>query len=124
MSNSDLSTGDFSKRDITIRNFTSYNYVNNNTDRTSGGTFKLIPNKISQHRIQLDTNLQVAAASAILSRTITICSIYIPPNNQIIDSELDQLLQQLPRPFILMGDFNSKNIIWGCKEINKKGKIF
>ena len=22
-----------------------------------------------------------------------------------------------------MGDFNSHNIIWGCKEINKKGKI-
>ena len=36
--------------------------------------------------------------------------------------QMDQLLQQLPRPFILMNDFNSHNIIWGCKEINQKGK--
>ena len=111
------------EKDITIRNFTSYDYVNNNTDRALGSTSILIHNKIPQSRIQLDTNLQAAAASATLHRTITIWSIYIPSHNQIIDTELDQLLQQLPRPFILIDDFNSHNIIWRCKEINKKGKI-
>ena len=111
------------KDNITIHNFTSYDYVNNNTDRAMGGISILIHNKISKHRIQLDTNLQAAAASATLHQTITICSIYIPPHIQIIDTELDQLFQQLSRPFILMGDFNCHNIIWGCKEINKKDKI-
>ena len=111
------------KDTITIHNLTSYDYVNNNTDRASDGTSILIHNKIPQSRIQLDTNLQAAAASDTLQHTITIWSIYIPPHNQIIDTELDQLLQQLPGPFLLMGDFNSHNIVWGCKEINKKGKI-
>ena len=119
MSNSDDFFQTFLKeKDITICNFT-YDYVNNNTDRALGGTSILINNKIPQSRIQLDTNLQAAVASATLHHTITICSIYIPLHNQIIDTELDQLLQQLPRPFILIGDFNSHNIIWGCKEINK-----
>ena len=111
------------KNNVTIHNFTSYNYVNNNTERASGSTSILIHNKIPQCRIQLDTNLQAAAASATLHCTVTICSIYISPHNQIIDTKLDQLLKQLPRPFILMGDFSSHNIICGCKETNKNGKI-
>ena len=93
------------KDNITIHNFTSYKCVNNYTDRALGGTSILLLNKIPQRRIQLDTNLQAAAASATLHCTITICSIYIPHYNQIIDTKLDQLLQQLLRSFILMGDF-------------------
>ena len=52
-------------------------------------------------RTLLNTNLQAVAASATLHRTI--CSIYVPLHDQIIDTKLDQLLQQLPHPFILMG---------------------
>ena len=97
-----------------------YDYMNNTTDRASGGTSILI-NKITRCRILLNTNLQPIAASATIHCTITVSSIYIPPHDQIIDAELDQLLQQLLRAFILMGDFNnSLNIIWGCKEINQK----
>ena len=115
----------FLKENVTIRNFTSYSYIYiyNNTDRALGGTSILINYKILQHRILLNTNFQVVVASATLYCTKTVCSLYIPPHDQTIDTELDQLLQQFPRPFILMGDFNSNNIIWGCKEINKKGKI-
>ena len=80
-------------------------------------------NLVHQCRIHLNTNLLAVAASATRHCTITVCSIYIQPQYQITDTELDQLLQQLPRPYILMSDFNSHNIIWGCKEINKKGKI-
>ena len=60
-----------------------------------------------QSRIQLDTNLQAASASATLHHNITICSMYIPPHNQI-DTELNQLLQQLPRPFILISYGDAK----------------
>ena len=101
---------------VKICYFTSYDYVNSNTNRASGGISILINNKIFQHRIHFNTNLQ-AVASATLHHTITVCSVYILPHDQIIDTEL---LEQLPGPFILMGDFNSHNIIWRCKEINKK----
>ena len=96
---------------VTIHNFFSYNYINNNTGRASGGTAILINNKIPQCRILLNTNLQAVAASATLHRAITICSRYLPPHDLTVDTELDQLLQQLLKPFILMSDFNSHNII-------------
>ena len=33
------------------------------------------------------------------------------------------MIEQLPRPFIIMGDFNSHDEIWGSKKTEKKGKI-
>ena len=27
----------------------------------------------------------------------------------------------MPKPFILLGDFNSHNTLWGCKENDTKG---
>ena len=61
---------------VTIFNFTSYNYINNNADRTSGGASILITNKIPQCRIILNTKLQTVAASITLHCTITVCSLY------------------------------------------------
>lgn len=66
--------------------------------------------------------MQAIAVSATLHRTITICSIYIPPSD-IIQSEIDPLIKQHPKPFILLGDFKCQNEIWGSKETNKKGQI-
>ena len=37
--------------------------------------------------------------------------------------ELSNLIEQLPRPFVIMGDFNSHNEIWWSKKTNKKGKV-
>ena len=48
---------------------------------------------------------------------MNICSIYIPPSDDIDKNELKKLIGQLPRPFILLGDFSI------CKDMNKKGKM-
>ena len=42
-----------------------------------------------------------------------ICSVYIPPSFPLYSQHLDNLLQQLPSPYILLGDFNGHNILWG-----------
>ena len=107
---------------ININNFTSYNYINTNNERASGGTSVIVNNRVPQSEIDLNTKLQAIAVSVTLHRTITICSIYIPPNDNINETELDNLLQQLPKPYILMGDFNSHNELWGCRDTNSKGR--
>ena len=38
--------------------------------------------------------------------------------------ELDNLADQLPSPYMLMGDFNSHNPIWGGNKLDEKGKTF
>ena len=106
--------------DITIKNHQSYNFINNTGHRASGGVSILIRNDIPQSKIHLNTQLQAIAVKVTLHRTINICSLYIPPHDAINESEINNILQQLPTPFILLGDFNSHNTMWGCRSTNHK----
>ena len=108
--------------DITIKNHQSYNFINNTSHRALGGVSILIRNDIPQSKIHLNTQLQAIAVKVTLHRTINICFIYIPPHDAINESEINNILQQLPTPFILLGDFNSHNTMWGCSSTNHKGK--
>ena len=40
---------------------------------------------------------------------------YIPINSNIVELEFEDLIQQLPIPFILIGDFNSHGQIWDSR---------
>ena len=59
---------------------------------------------------------------ASLDKTITLCSVYIPPNSSLSLTQLKHLADQLPTPFIIMGDFNGHNPLWGSKTTTDKGK--
>lgn len=107
---------------IKIKDYSQYNYIHEAQQRASGGVSILIRNDIPQSKIPLETKLQAVAVKATLHRTLNICSIYIPPHEPIEETTLNKLIEQLPRPFLLLGDFNSHNIIWGSKNTNKKGK--
>ena len=50
-------------------------------------------------------------------------SIYIPPNKSISQNDLENLLLQLPQPYIICGDFNGHSELWGCSDTNDRGKI-
>ena len=89
--------------------------------RACGGVSVLVKKAIPHRQITLNTNLQVVAVVLSLHKTITICSIYIPPRYQLGNRELNDLLDQLPSPFILIGDMNAHNITWGNPDNNSKG---
>ena len=76
-----------------------------------------------QRKINLNTELQAIAISVTLDREITICSVYIPPSFSLKIEHLDSLLKQLPSPYLLLGDFNGHNILWGNKENNSRGEL-
>ena len=107
---------------INIKNYYSYNYIKQYTDRPHGRSSIIINNNIPHSELTLNTNIQAVAISAILHKTITVCSVYIPPNKEPKELELNNLIEQLPRHFMIMGDFNSHNEIWGSKKTDKKGK--
>ena len=48
------------------------------------------------------------------SKTITICSLYFPPSENLNIVLLSRLINQLPIPFVICGDFNGHRITWGC----------
>ena len=98
-----------------------YNQIDTHATRTSGSTSTIVNNTLPQSQINLNTNLQAIAVSVTLHKTISICSLYIPhPNSNVIELECEDLIQ-LPKHFILMGDFNSHNQIWGSRDTNERG---
>ena len=48
---------------------------------------------------------------------------YLPPSINIDPLLLSNLIDQLPSPFIICGDFNAHNMIWGCRDNNPRGDI-
>ena len=67
---------------INIKNYYSYNYIKQYTERPCGGSSIIINNNIPHSEITLNTNMQAVAISATLHKTITVCSVYILPNEE------------------------------------------
>jgi exonuclease III len=89
--------------------------------RATGGTSILVKNNIPHSKININTTFQAVAIRVTLHKPITICSIYLPPRSHWTTRELSQLIQQLPPPIMLMGDFNAHNTLWGDKNIDSNG---
>ena len=58
----------------------------------------------------------------INNKNITICNIYYSNKYEIDTNELESLTNQLSQPFLIIGDFNSHNSLWGSYKTDKRGK--
>ena len=85
------------------------------------GVSVLVNNNIPHKQVQLNTAIQAVVVRLTLHKDITLCSIYLSPNKPIIDDNLNNLLSQVPTPYILLGDFNGHNTIWGSNNTNQRG---
>ena len=92
-------------------------------DNHERGAAILIHNKINYEITPLNTNLQAIAISVHLNRKFTICSLYLP-HHHIQEQEIQSLIDQLPSPFILLGDANARHPLWGGNEENPRGRAF
>ena len=108
---------------VTFRNYNLFNTFAVGDGRGNGGVAIIINNERPSSQIHLKMNIQAVAVSVTLHRTISICSIYIPPRSKIVEKDLDEIGNQLPTPFLLLGDFNGHNFIWGSDDVNNKGRI-
>ena len=64
------------------------------------------------------------AVKVIAHKTISLCSVYLPPHNHFNFNlkDLQDVIDQLPSPFILMGDFNGHHTLWRCEDVNNRGQ--
>ena len=76
------------------------------------GVAILIHATLQYNRVPLHTTLEAAAITINSTKRYTICSLYLSPNANIDMEELKSLIRQLPRPFLLLGDFNAKHSAW------------
>ena len=88
-----------------------------------GGSLIYVRQDIPHVDLQLNTNLDAVAIQLDLNRKYTLCSLYLHPNEQIDYNDLDNLIRQLPRPFIILGDMNGRHLLWGDVISNTRGNL-
>ena len=103
--------------------------------RAQGGTGFVVHTSVKCNSLHLDTQLQACAIQIHIDKKITLCSLYLEPGleNHLVDSagnrrqlninDLQYLVNQLPTPYILLGDFNAKNPLWGSLVCDRWGGI-
>ena len=108
-----------------FKGYDMYNKTNASLidNRPIGGSSILVKKGIPHETLELNTRIQAVAVKATLHRTVTICSIYIPPRYELTRAEMNRLVDQLPEPFLLLGDFNAHSILWGCQNSNRLGNV-
>ena len=87
------------------------------------GSAILVHKSVHSTIVPLQTNLQAVAVRLRLRREYTVCSLYLPH----VDTsyrDVEQLLLQLPPPFLLLGDMNAWSTVWGNRSTNDRGRLF
>ena len=113
----EAATNTFKKGDnINIKNYQLFDYIYDSGCRTFRGVSVLIRNDIPHSKVNIRTNIQAFSMKANLYKAVmNICSIYIPPSDDIDENEVKKkIVDQLPKSFILFGDFNCYcRVSWG-----------
>ena len=63
------------------------------------------------------------AARVTLNKVVTFCRIYLPPSDHVAKTDLINLIERLPSPFVLLGDFSGHSPVWGNESYNSRGQM-
>ncbi|GFW36300.1 probable RNA-directed DNA polymerase from transposon X-element [Trichonephila clavipes] len=88
----------------------------------SGGVCIFTSLDVPSSALPLRTSLQAVAVRIHSTNLITVCCLYLPPNTVIHQHDLNNLVDQLPTPFIILGDFNGHSTLWGSTKTNPRGR--
>ncbi|GBN38817.1 hypothetical protein AVEN_173375-1, partial [Araneus ventricosus] len=102
-----------------------YNSVRKDTatgSNHSGGVCILTSNLYPSTPLTLHTSLQAVAVQVHARTLVTVCCVYLPPHDVVSQQDLETLVDQLPTPFILLGDFNGHSTLWGSDVTNSRGR--
>ena len=90
--------------------------------RPPRGVITLVQQDIPHYPVALNTDLEAIAIRINLHKEYTICNIYITPTEVVTKDQIIQLTRQLPKPFLLVGDFNARSQTWGDSVCNEHGR--
>ena len=106
-------------------NLTVFSGITKNSpgDNATGGV-TLYNNKSDLFsEIELHTDLQAIAVRVSAKKTLTVCNVYLPPSLDVNFSDLERLIEQLPAPFVLVGDLNAHSPLWGDVRQDSRGQM-
>ena len=59
----------------------------------------------------------------ILKKQYTIYSLYLDPSSEVSFEDLDNLINQLDPPFVILEDLNAHSVVWNGTITNEKGLL-
>lgn len=107
---------------FSLRGYVSFRKDVEPDQRARGGVAIFLKDNLSSNRIRLRTRLQAVAIQIDFPIRTTICNVYLPHFDWNID-DLNELAAQLPTPYIILGDFNAHNPIWGSSHLDPRGRL-
>jgi hypothetical protein len=112
-------------KNVKLRNYHCPPLRKDRTNRDGGGVLMFIQQNIPFIPIVFSTPLEITTAQIILpTLTITLCSLYLPPDFSLVDllPNLDALLSAIPKPFIILTDANAHHPSWGSSCSDRRGE--
>ena len=111
-----------------LRGFTPY-FSNKHTDdvnedSTQHGVGILIDNQYIASPIKVDVeSCQFIAVQLTLNDScVTLCSLYRKSAVPFVKDDLKKIISKLPKPYMIMGDFNAHSPLWGGDHTCVAGK--
>ncbi|XP_024086357.1 uncharacterized protein LOC112128432 [Cimex lectularius] len=88
--------------------------------RAHGGVALYINEKFKYDKLTLHTEIQAIAIKIKTPLEMILCNIYLP-DRRWHHTEIKRIIDQLPRPCLILGDFNSDNTMWGSETTDSRG---
>lgn len=104
-----------------LKNYSIYRHDNISPGNAKGGVLIAVSKNFYSEQITLHSPFQCVAARVWFDIPITICSIYLHHQDTVTTNLMQNLIAQLPSPFIITGDFNAHNGLWGSTYTNTRG---
>ncbi|XP_073979064.1 uncharacterized protein [Rhodnius prolixus] len=108
---------------LQIKHYKTYRKDYLHGQRACGGVAILVREDIICEPASIVSPYQICAVKIAIPNQITVCCIYLPPSLTIDETQFKRFLQGLPRPLLIVGDFNAHHIVWGGDNTDTRGRI-
>lgn len=89
--------------------------------RLSGGIAIIVRNFIAAREHGLKIRFDAVAATLPSFKTTTVCCVYLEPHLKITLQDLGDILNQLRKPFAMVGHFEASSILGGSEKADRSG---
>ena len=108
---------------LKIPHFNVYSKDGHYNQGWHGGVALYIHADIPHRAVELSTDMQAVAVEVHINFKVTVCNIYNSRSHNLTQNSLQNLIHQLPQPFLFLGDFNAYHQLWGCPTNDSRGAV-
>ena len=89
--------------------------------RPPRGLVTLVHKDVPHTPLELTSDLDIVAIKIHAQKSYTVVNLYVSPQENINVEQFRILISQLRTPFLIIGDFNARNPLWGDTIRNSRG---